>query len=84
MQIPEIVVQPTDMFVWQTDDIIKRLHGITRSKWDAYAKSHMDELVRIGAVVRKGQSSGVAIKYRVSIMRPWVEDHLLDIFGGAS
>lgn len=34
-----------------------------------------DELQSIGAIVKSA-------KYRVSVMRPWLDDHLEDIFGG--
>ncbi|WDF83601.1 hypothetical protein PQ472_05035 [Lacticaseibacillus pabuli] len=84
MQAPEIIIQPDDMLVWQNDDIIKRLHGITRQVWDQFVKRHMDELTDIGAIVRKGKSSGVATKYRVSVMRPWLDIHLEELFGGQS
>lgn len=76
MQTPEVIVQAPDMFIWQNDDIVRRLH-IRKGDWLLYAKTHEDELQSIGAIVKSA-------KYRVSVMRPWVDEHLEDIFGGKS
>ena len=80
MQTPEVIVQAPDMFIWQNDDIVRRLH-IRKGDWLLYAKTHEDELQSIGAIVKSGQPNKSA-KYRVSVMRPWVDEHLEDIFGG--
>lgn len=73
-------IQPSDMLVWKTEDITKRLQ-IRRADWLAYAKLHQAELKQARAIVKPGYATK-SPKYRVSVMRPWLDDHLEDIFGG--
>jgi phage pi2 protein 07 len=60
---------------WIATDCIKQLHGIRRSRFDSVIAAHHDELVAAGAIWQEGAGRRPT-KYRVSIMRNWLNQHL--------
>lgn len=69
--------ESAEPLTWMAQDCIRQLHGIRRSRFDSVIAAHHDELVANGALWQESAGRRPA-KYRVSVMRPWLNTHLED------
>lgn len=63
--------------VWKADDVIHRIGGVERTKFNRLIIKHRAELLKIGALLTYPEP-GCKRKYqfRASAMAPWLDAHL--------
>lgn len=63
--------------VWKTNDVIHRVGGVERAKYNRIIFEHRDELLKMGALLTYPEPGhNRKYQFRASAMAPWLDAHL--------